>query len=250
MTVVAVVVAFFGSRYLSPVPASAASVLRSARTAHSRSIDRCYRVQYAPDPRYWDGTNKLEGPSESVLSTRGDRFWADCSIGDIKLAVGREADGTVWVSPSRKKGIRFPKDDSPLPKEVAIICNINSMTVPRLVDDVLAAFDLRAAGDGLQERTGRPASSGRVKPGRSHPMLSTALLEIDAENHLLVRLVLWTVRDGRPRGTVTYTLLDTATQGDEQYRLRSHLDPDANIEIHRFRPAQAKDSHEGGSDGR
>ena len=149
------------------------------------------------------------------------------------------------MSPSRRKGIRFPKDDSPLPKEVAIICSINSMTVPRLVDDVLADFDLRAAEPASSADGATNLVWARLKPGRSHPMLSAALLEIDAENHLLTRLVLWTVRDGRPRGTVTYTLLGTATQGDEQYRLQSHLDPDAKVEIHRFQRAEADDSNEG-----
>ena len=102
-----VIGAFLGGRYFNPAAANAATILRQVRVTHARGVDRCYRVHYAPDPRYWDGTKVLEGPSESVLWTRGDRFWSDCSIGHIRLAIGREEDGTLWVSPSRKKGIRF-----------------------------------------------------------------------------------------------------------------------------------------------
>ena len=241
--------AFIGSRWLSPAEAHAATLLRNVRVVHSRGVDRCYQVHYAPDPRYWDGTKRLEGPSESVLWTRGDRFWSNCSIGDIHLAIGREEDGTLWVSPSRKKGIRFSDERSRLPEEVAVLCDINSLTVPALVDEVLADFDL-----GAEEPSSHAAGASnlvwaRLKPGRSHPLISTALLEIDARTDALLRLVLWTVREGRPNGTVTYTLFDSATRRDAEYRLESHLDPDAEVEIQSFGRAGAEGKSQGKSQG-
>ena len=223
----------------NPAAANAATILRQVRVAHARGVDRCYRVHYAPDPRYWDGTKVLEGPSESVLWTRGDRFWSDCSIGHIRLAIGREEDGTLWVSPSRKKGIRFAGGDSQLPKEVAVLCDVNSLTVPALMDDVLVDFDLNAEGPSSHARAATSVVWARLKPGRSHPLISTALLEIDARSGALLRLVLWIVREGRPNGTVTYTLIESATRGDEEYRLDSHLDPGAEVEIHSFGRAGA-----------
>jgi hypothetical protein len=231
---VLVIGAIFGGRSLSPVTANAATLLRNVRVVHSHGVDRRYRVHYAPDPRYWDRSKTIEGPSESVLWTRGDRFWSDCSIGNLRLAIGRDEDGTLWVSPSRKKGIRFASDDSQWPKEVAVLCDINSLTVPKLMDDVLADFNLRA--EGPSSHSGEPTSLvwARLRPGRSHPLISAALLEIDARSDVLLRLVIWIVREGRPNGTVTYTLLDSSNQGDEQYRLTSHLDPDAEVEHHRF----------------
>jgi len=240
LSVAAVVIAFFGGRYFSPASASAATILRSVRTAHAGGGDRCYRVQFAPDPRYWDGKNKFDGPSESVLWTRGDRFWSDCSIGEHKLKIGRDEDRTLWVSPSRSKGIRFPDAASPLPTEVVLICAINSMTVPSLVDDVLKDFDLRAEAPTGNSDSPSSLIWAKLKPGREHPLLSAAMLEIDAQSDILVRVVLWMLRDGRPNGTVTYTLLDQTAQDDVQYRLESHLDPDASIEIHSFqKPAKA-----------
>jgi hypothetical protein len=231
-----VVAAFLGGRHFNPAAANAATILRQARVAHAGGIDRCYRVHFEPDPRYWDRTKVLDGPSESVLWTRGDRFWSDCSIGNIRLAIGREEDGTIWVSPSRRKGIRFAGGDSQLPREVAVLCDVNSLTAPTLMDDVLVDFNLDVEGP-TTPVPARGATSvvwARLKPGRSHPLISTALMEIDARSGTLIRLVLWTVREGQPKGTVTYTLIDSATQGDDVYRLDFHLDPDAEVELQRF----------------
>lgn len=227
-----VVGAFFSGRYLSPAAANAATLLRTVRGIHSHGVDRCYRVHYAPDPRYWDGKKMLEGPSESVLWTRGDRFWADCTIGTIHLAIGREADRTVWVSPSRMQGIRFADVDSQLPRDVAVLCEINSMTVPSLMDDVLADFNLRAESPTSPTGTTPNLVWARLKPGRTHSLISAALLEIDAQSGVLLRLILWTVREGRPNGTVTYTLIRNGGQDDEQYRLESHLDASAKVDVH------------------
>ena len=44
-------------------------------------------------------------------------------------------------------------------------------------------------------------------------------------------------RDGRPRGTVSYTFLKRGIQEDDQYQLRTHLNDDAEIETHRFQPS-------------
>ena len=237
-TALAMVIAFLGGRHLGSDQASAAGVLRDVQAVHAQDIDRCYRVQFAPDPRSWDGRNKLAGPSQSVLWTRGDRFWSDCTIGDIRLGIGREADGTLWVTPSRKKGIRFASDESRLPEEIALICAINSMSVPQLVGEVLADFDLRSHAEvGDASRTVIWAT---LKPGRSHPLLSNAVLEIDERKNVVTRLVLWMARDGRPGGTVTFTLLESSRLNDEQYELATHLDADAEIENQAFASAVSK----------
>ncbi|MGE3807624.1 MAG: hypothetical protein AB7K24_23420, partial [Gemmataceae bacterium] len=216
--------AFLGGRYLEPAPASAAPVLRGVR-ANYVGVDRCYQVLYAPDPRHWNPKKKLEGPSQSVLWTRGDRFWSRCTIGDMQLSVGQERDGTLWVSPGPRKGIRFNPDK--VPADVALICAISSMNVPRLLDEVLADFDIQVLPGGAAARP--TLIRARLKPGRSHRLISDALLEIDTERNLLVRMVLWTTRDGVPKGTVTYTLSSTVPQEDKEYLLRSHLNEDAVV---------------------
>lgn len=215
----------FGSRFLGPFPANAAGLLADVRTVHFANIDRCYRVQFTPDPRYWDRTKPLDGPSESLLWTRGDRFYSDCTIGELRLTIGRDAQGVLWISPTRKKGIRFPH--SPLPEPIATLCTINAMTVPALVDDVLADFDLSIRGS----ETSIIHVHAALKPGRTHAFLSTADLEIDTAMNVLVGLRLEMIREGKPHGTVTFTLVDSAVQNDQLYELAAHLDPDATVEL-------------------
>ena len=228
----AVVLAFLGGRQFAAQPLFAAAAVQDARDVHAEEMDRCYLVQFVPDPATWDRRNKLEGPSRSVLWTRGDdRFWADCEIANLKLAIGRDENGMLWASSARDKGIRFSNEHSQLPADIAVLCDINSMSIPKLLDDVLADFELR--GDEVTTPDGNRHSLvwAGLKPGRTHPLLSNAMLEIDSESNVIVRLVLWTVRDdGRPKGTVTFTLLRSAAPNDAPYRLESHLDADAEIE--------------------
>lgn len=232
MTSVAVLIAFLGGRFLSSDSADASTVLRTVQSEHARKVDHCYRVQFAPDPRYWDGKNQLEGPSTSVLWTRGDRFWSDCTIGKLHLQIGREADGTLWISSSPSKGIRFTNDASRLPKAVSLICAVNSMSVPRLVEEVRADFDLHTETSAEGADGVKTIVWAKLKPDRTHSMLSDALLEIDPQTNILNKLVLWMVRDGHPSGTVTFTLMESAMRDDRQYQLQSHLNEDAEIEIH------------------
>lgn len=230
-TGVALVIAFLGGRYFGPASASAATVLENVREVHSQPIDRCYQVHYVPDQRYWDGKNKLLGPSQSVLWTRGDRFFADCRIGDISLAIGRDADGLLWVSPSRKKAIVFGGSDVSLPPDLATLCDINTMSLSKLVDDVLADFDFQIEQRETSEGRSKSVIWADPKSGREHQLISAAVIEVDETTNAIERLVLWVHRDGRPNGTVTYTWTETSRRADEFYALKSHLASDAVIEI-------------------
>lgn len=236
LTLAALVLAFLSGRHFNHQTASASTVLREVQSEHARGIDFCYRVRFDPDPRYFDPSRPLDGPSLSHLWTRGDRFWSDCEIGKIRFKVGREATGTVWISPSPKKGIRFSNELDKLPEVVAQLCRINSMSVPRLMNEVLIDFEVNAHSATDVSGAERTVIWAQLKPGRQHPLLSHALLEIDPRTNILVRLVLWTVQQGRPRGTVAFTLLERATIGDEQYELRSHLASDAVIEVQTLPP--------------
>jgi hypothetical protein len=247
-TASAVCLAFLSGRSFAPAVADAETILRDVRSTHSRTIDRCYQVQFAPAPGYWNGKNPLNGPSETVLWTRGDRFWADAKLGTIQLVYGRDEQGSLWVSPSRSKGIRLSEGDEPLPDEIEMYCAINSLTVPALVDDVLVDFDLRTdpPNEPSRQAEGDVSASGntlvwaQLKPGRTHARITSALLEIDQDS-TLVRLILWTIEDGQPRGTVTFTLVESGHQGDEQYQLQSHLDESAEIRFHRLTPVSEAD---------
>lgn len=249
-TIAAAFAAFFIGRWLAPSTADAAQVVTAARAALDANVDRSYRATFHPDPSYWDGKNVLRGPSETVLWTRGDRFWAETRWNEARVVYGRDEEGTIWLSPSRSSGMRFSTGEAPA--EIELYCAINSMTASRLLDDVLADFDLQtcdSSGDLPNDAVGgakKTGSRGRttvmatLKPGRAHAFLSSALLEID-ESDTLVRLILWTLDDGQPRGTMTYTLVDTTRQDDAAYRLSHHVDADAEISERAFEPASTSE---------
>ncbi len=224
-----VLIAFLGGRYFDANSAQAASLLKDVRSVHTQSIDRCYLVQHAVQPDLQSKPADLS--SESILWTRGEYFWSDTAIGSKRLKIGRDKSGTIWLTPDPRKGIRFSAA-SAIPKEVETLSQIASMTVPVLVDEVLTDFDIRTD----RPVAGRSVVWAQLKAGRSHAFLSAAMLEVDLERNVLVRLVLWLHKADAPNGTVTYTLVDRAAPGDASYRLESHLDADAVIEDHTFKP--------------
>lgn len=231
----ALAMAFLIGRTFDGRSAQAATLLRNVQTVHKQGVDRCYRVQHASEDK-----SESESPaaSESILWTRGDRAWTDTTIGSKPIKIGRDETGTVWFAPSPKKGIRFSPTKSEFPKEVETLCQISSLTVPVLVDEVLADFDVKKEGPVARADGRRSLIWARLKEGRSHAFLSAAMLEVDVERNLLVRLVLWVHKTNGPDGTVTYTLVDRPAPGEESYRLESHLESDAVIEDHTFKRAK------------
>jgi len=233
-----VLMAFLGGRYFDSNSAHAATLLKNVRTVHRQSIDRCYQVQHAPEA---SPETEPSSAFESVLWTRGDYFWSDTMIGPKRMKIGRDESGTIWLAPTPKKGIRFASTRVALPRDIETLCQIASLSVPVLVDEVLADFDLKTDGPVTHDDGRRSVIWARLKSGRSHAFLSSAMLEVDVENNLLVRLVLWLHKPVSadatvPNGTVTYTLVDRPAPGPASYRLESHLDSDAVIEDQAFSP--------------
>ena len=224
------IVSFLVGRQFGPTTANAATILRHLRAGSERNVDRCYRSHFAPDLKAAGN----EPSSDGLLWTRGDRFRAECALGSRRVKIGRQADGVIWFSLSPSEGVRFADDGTTLPQEIAAICAINSMTVPSLVDNVLKDFDVRADGPASDALAETSLVWARRKAGRTHPFLSAALLEIDARTDTLVRVVLWLEDDGRSRGTVAYTFVESARKGDGPYRLESHVDPTASITTRSF----------------
>ena len=228
----ALAIAFLVGRSFDGRSAQAATLLRNVQTVHKQSVDRCYRVQHSPEPK---SDSQGSAGSESTLWTRGDRAWVDAAVGTGRLKIGRDETGTIWFAPSAKKGIRYSPDKGEFPKEVETLCQISSLTVPVLVDEVLADFDVEKDRPIAHVDGRRSVIWARLKKDRTHAFLSAAMLEVDVERNLLVRLVLWFKA---PNGTVTYTLIDRPAPGEESYRLESHLDADAEIEDKSWTPAK------------
>ena len=223
------IIAFLGGRYLTPAVASPTTLLREVQAVHSRPVDHFYQVQFAPDPRYTNPDNPLDRPTDNTLWTRGDRFWCDCALGDHRLAVGRDETGQLWCAPSPNKGILLPSRESEISPEFRLICAINSMSIPQLVDDVLDGFELHAETSSPGTSAETSVIWARLMPGQTHRLISSAVMEVDANSDIVQRLVLWIVKDGHPHGTVTYTLVESTVHDDQQYRLSAHIDADAEI---------------------
>ncbi len=238
----AILLAFFGGLYLGPRPAraSAEALVRQARAAHALPLDRCYLVQTRAERAVFDHNLMFLVPPQTRLWTRGDRFWIESALPGHTWAWGRDDRGRLWFARSPKEGVRFEADEADeadLPPQLAVTCDVNSMRLETLLDEVLADFDL--------ERADAPAGEPRVvrarpKPGRGHPTLREAVLEIDAESNVLRRVVLSRALRGRPLARVTFTLIDAAPQPDASYQLEGHLDADASVFTREFRPLRRR----------
>src|SRR5262249_30465772 len=68
-----------------------------------------------------------------------------------------------------------------------------------------------------------------LRPGRIHPGLQSATLEIDAESKVLRKVVLTRALRGARLATVTFTLVETGRRSDARYQLEGHLDDGAVI---------------------
>jgi hypothetical protein len=235
-TAAAVLLAFAGGWYFGekPAQASAENLVREARQVHALPLDRCYLVQSVPEPgavltRY----PQFAQPRETRLWTRGDRFWIESTNPEKHWAWGREDHGRLWLALGSTHGVSFDREElmehDEMFQAVNLACEVFSMRVETLLDEVLAGFDLKRDKTETISSISTHRVSAVPKAGVTSPRLHGALLEIDAETRVLRRLVLQRTRKGQPLATVTFTLLETGSQSDETYTLEGHLNPDAQI---------------------
>jgi hypothetical protein len=159
-----------------------------------------------------------------MASTNPDRHWA----------WGRDDQGCLWLSLAERHGVRFEADETP--EGLAIACDVLSMQVETLLQEVLSDFQLsRETGEHLgpvvTHRIRAEPKAGAVPQG-----LRGAVLDIDAETSVLRRLVLHRARRGVPVATVTFTLVDNRAQSDASYTLEGHLQADAPVYTPHNRP--------------
>jgi hypothetical protein len=151
------------------------------------------------------------------LWTRGDRFWIESTNPRARWAWGRDEDGTIWLAPGPRRGVRIDPDEAP--RWLTHACDISELLPEHLLGELLRDFDL------VREDGQTPATQvirATRKPGRWAPPLRSAVLELDTETKALRRVVL--DRAGPLRAvTTTYTLAETQTQSDDRYRLEGHL---------------------------
>jgi hypothetical protein len=233
-TAAAVALGMFGGIRPPRAQASPESLVRDARQVYARPADRCYKVVAVPDP---DGPLVRLGLfaqiREPILWTRGDRFWFESTNPKRPWSCGRQENGDVWVAAGRKRGVRFERDE--IPDAVALACDAVEMRVDRLLDEVLAGFDLR-------REPGAPAGVQRIRavlrPGRPSSDLLQAVLDVDESSRVLRRLELHRAHGGRPLAKMTFTLVETRPQPDGVYQIAGHLDAGAPVFDRNHRPLQ------------
>jgi hypothetical protein len=239
----ALVLAFLGGRLFGPGRASAESLVREARQAHSLPVDRCYLVQSTPAPGAWAARfPRLAQPRETRLWTRGDRFYLESTGPGLfgrpprRWAWGRDEQGRVWLALDGDRGLRYDADEpGDEPAAVRLACEVCGMQTETLLDEVLAHFELRREDDDGATLRVRAEPKPGVAPS---PWLAAAELEIDAETRVLRRLVLHRTRAGQPLAVVTFTLVETRPVDDALYTLEGHLQPGVKPYSASYRPLQ------------
>jgi hypothetical protein len=214
-----VLLAFGLSLHFLLNPTSAATLVRQAREAHSRPVDRCYRVVMEREMLLPDLESSVPNQREALLWTRGDRFRMEALGAQREWATGRDQQGCVWMAISRQVGVRFPADE--VPPKLAFAVEVRGMRIDSLLAEVLADFDLQREPPRLDNGRTTQMIHAVLKPGRRHPMLREATLEIDAQTNVIRRMVLSFLQ-----ATVTFTLTEPPPQpAVASYELDDYLDP-------------------------
>lgn len=224
---------FVGGMYFNrpdqPVRASPQELLQEAQQIHHRDVDRCYLIEVQYDPELTIDQNPFAAQArKNLLWTRGDRFWIDSSGPWRKLAWGRDEEGTIWMTDGRAEGILIGAHEAP--QWLNAFCDLCTMQPENLISTVLRDFNLRREDD---DKSPVHVIRAELKPGRFHPSLKTAVLELDAESKALRRVVLQRTWAGRTV-TTSYTLIESMTLPNaERYRIEGHLRKGSNkVEIY------------------
>ena len=216
---------FFGN---PPTPLAAAEqIVSDARTAHTAPTDRCYEVVTEWEPLLF---RRLQLPAISrkhKLWTRGDQFWIETNGDGAKWSMGQETGGKIWFAISRKRGLVY--EPSEVGEPLARFCDLVSMRVVSTLSELLEQFTL------YRKDTGQPGETIRIEADlrpsflNRNPRFRHVKLELDPLTKIVQRAEFQRQLNGEPAGTLTFSLLETASQPDEMYTLLGHLDDDHEV---------------------
>lgn len=211
--------AFLGGLQVGPVQASAETLVRAAQKVHQLPLERCYLVEVQRDPAVPGETNPMLEPPRTIrVWTQGDYFWVEVSKGERRWAWGRDEQGTVWMMLGPHHGLRIEPDEAT--EYLARVCDVYSMRLETLLNDVLRNFELR------REEPAEAATQvvhAEPRPGRPYPAIQRAVLEIDAESKVVRRVQVARAFRGQPLPTVTFTLVESRPPDEARYQLEGHL---------------------------
>lgn len=233
--VAAVLVAFLGGLYLTPLHANPETIVKNAMRAHSTLVDRLYLVETRTDPS--NPISKLSWastPRINYLWTRGNCFWVQSGQHFNDWALGRNDADELWLAlkAGNGMGIRMPLNEVPEP--VRLTAEMLTMRIEKLLEEVLVDFNLfdgeASAGTHLILATPK-VDSAIIK------RVQSILLEVDSATKVVRKVVVERVNQGRPVVQVTFKLMKTGVQPEGVYSLEGHLNADSMIVEGRENPA-------------
>jgi hypothetical protein len=218
----ALFIALFSVSPNHTVHASPADVVREAEQVHLLAQDRCYTIRTELAESLSHRFPRFDFRVENRLWTRGDRFWIEGGSPERRWAWGRDEQGRVWIAPSHGAGARFNADE--IPDLLSFFVEMRAVRLPTLLAEARKHCELSFEDDtgGIQVIRATPRSSKGIT-------LADARLEIDARSHVVRKLVLRRRVAGKELGTLTMTLIRSASRPDIDYTLEGHLRPGAAI---------------------
>ncbi|WP_439620416.1 hypothetical protein [Gemmata sp.] len=220
-TVAALLVAAFVLTPSRDAAATPAQVVESARAAYRPDADRSYTQTVQLPPNLPAPMSLLLESGRAVtVCTRGDRFAVTPGLGG-RGAWGRDADGRVWIAPTRDAAARFTPAE--LPPAVLDAVKVRGLEVGPLLDEVLKDFDLAWAEPpdrGAPTQAVRATRRGAPLPGQIH----SAELVVEKETRVVRSLALRRQLAIGPL-TLSFTLADSAERDPAIYTAEGHVDP-------------------------
>ena len=228
-----------------PAMAGAEGLVRAAEQELKAPLDRCYLVEVRrdSDSSSDSASNGEESPLQAPfrltkLWTRGDRFRVESPDPEKSWAWGRGEDQRVWFALGTHRGVVLEPDE--IPRWLSFACDLYAIRVDQILGAVLRDFDLETDTRGDAGSSATRVVRATLKPGRSHPAIRGAVLEIDAATSRVRRMVLDRTIDGQPPATATYTLVETRPRDDDAFRLEGHLVAPYTVSTHDHEPERRR----------
>ena len=221
----AVLVAIF---LLPPAPqalaASPAEVVQAARAAHDSGPDRCYTQTVTPPPGVIDPLAHPPGVRRAVIWVRGDQFVAEPGLGGMG-AWGRDAEGRIWVAPTREAAARFTPEE--LPPGIQEAAQVRGLELDKLLDGVLAEFDLAWADPSPSSSHQTISATRRTRAGPFQ--VTSAELIVENDTHLIQSLILRRMLPAGGVATVAFERDSHPVSPPVVYAAEGYLDKNAPV---------------------
>ena len=217
------VAAFLGEQVLlSPRPASAYSLVSSARVALARGGDRCYHVEQIKVPRDWRPL--LQADDQTTVWTRGDRFHVITRRGERQLIWGQDEQQRFWGVIDPHRGLLYERRELPAAARESLACL--NLDARRITEEILTDFEL--VTEPSNPGTILIRATLKAKP-RSRHHFTSVLLDIEPGTMILRRMEVTRTVAKKDTARLSFTLVDERSMSDDHYRLSGNLHADAEI---------------------